>query len=91
MRGGRPSLRRQAAGFTLLVLGVLGLVLPVLQGALFLALGLFVLRDQYRWAHRGMGWARSRWPGATARVEGLEARMIAWSSRQGQRLLPGLG
>ena len=44
---GQPSLARKVAGFGLLFLGVLGLVLPILQGALFLALGCFVLRDQF--------------------------------------------
>jgi hypothetical protein len=82
----RPSIRRKVAGFLLLALGVLGLVLPVLQGGLFLALGLFVLRHQYGWAHRGMEWARRRWPRATERVEALEARLVAWFRRQGQRL-----
>jgi len=73
----RPSLSRKVAGWSLLVLGVLGLVLPILQGGLFLALGLFVMRHQYLWAHRGMGWAERRWPNAVAKVEGLEARLIA--------------
>jgi Putative transmembrane protein (PGPGW) len=82
----RPSIRRKVAGFSLLALGVLGLVLPVLQGGLFLALGLFVLRHQYGWAHWGMEWAHRRWPRATERVEALEARLVAWFRRQGQRL-----
>jgi len=83
---GEPSLTRKVAGLSLLVLGVLGLVLPVLQGGLFLALGLFVLRHQYGWAHRGMAWVHGRWPAATDKVEALEARLIAWFGRQGARL-----
>jgi hypothetical protein len=89
-----PSLWRKATGLALLVLGALGLVLPILQGGLFLALGLFVLRDQYGWAHRGMAWTRRRWPGATRAVEAMEARLIAWGRRQRERLrrlLPGPG
>ena len=82
----RPSLKRKAAGFSLLFLGVLGTVLPVLQGVLFLALGLFVLRDQYAWAHNGMEWLRRRWPQQVQGVEGMEARMIAWFRRQSERL-----
>lgn len=82
----RPSWKRKALGFALLGCGVAGLVLPVLQGGLFIALGLFVLRDQYRWAHRGMERVRQRWPEATAKVEGLEARLIAWFRRQTTRL-----
>jgi hypothetical protein len=72
----RPSKRRKAAGFSLLGLGVIGLVLPFLQGFLFLALGTFVLRHQYMWAHRGMGWIGDRWPGAVNQVETMEARLI---------------
>ena len=72
----RPSLKRKAAGWTLLGLGAAGLVLPFLQGFLFLALGVFVLRHQYLWAHRGMGWIGTRWPGAVTRVEGMEQRLV---------------
>ena len=82
----RPSLKRKVAGFSLLVLGVLGLVLPILQGVLFLALGLFVLRDQYGWARRGMEKLQARWPRQLDQVEALEARLIGWGRRQGDRL-----
>jgi hypothetical protein len=82
----RPSLKRKAAGFSLLFLGALGIVLPILQGVLFIALGLFVLRDQYAWAHNGMAWLRRRWPRQVDGVEALEGRMIAWGRRQGERL-----
>jgi hypothetical protein len=91
----RPSVRRKAAGISLLGLGVVGLVLPFLQGFLFLALGLFVLRHQYLWAHRGMGWIAGRWPGAVEQVETMEARLLArWqlgmaSLRQRARRLLG--
>jgi hypothetical protein len=91
----RPSVRRKAAGISLLGLGVVGLVLPFLQGFLFLALGLFVLRHQYLWAHRGMGWVAGRWPGAVGQVETMEARLLArWqlgmaSLRQRARRLLG--
>ena len=81
----RPSLPRKVFGFSLLFLGVLGAVLPILQGALFFALGLFVLRHQYLWAHRGLGWAGDRWPNAVAKVEGMEARLIGWGRRKAAR------
>ena len=82
----RPSLKRKVAGFALLFLGALGTVLPILQGALFIALGLFVLRDQYAWAHRGMDWLRRRWPRQVEGVEAMEGRMIGWFRRRGERL-----
>ncbi len=72
----RPSVPRKVAGWFLMVLGVIGLVLPFLQGFLFLALGLFVMRHQYLWAHRGMGWVQGRWPGMVGKVEAMEARLV---------------
>ena len=84
--GGGPSLIRKLAGFGLLGLGLLGMVLPVLQGFLFLALGLFILRDQYDWARDGMARLRARWPRQVDGVEAMEARLVAWSSRQAERL-----
>ncbi len=81
----RPSMKRKLFGWSLLTLGVLGSVLPILQGALFFALGLFVLRHQYGWANRGMAWAQSRWPRQVDGVEALEARLIErgrnWADR----------
>lgn len=81
----RPSIPRKLAGWSFMGLGVIGLVLPFLQGFLFLALGLFIMRHQYLWAHRGMGWVESRWPGAVGKVEGLEQRVVdrarGWARR----------
>ncbi|CAA9280072.1 MAG: hypothetical protein AVDCRST_MAG27-3962 [uncultured Craurococcus sp.] len=80
------SWARKFIGFSLLALGVLGLVLPILQGVLFLALGLFVLRDQYPWARRWMGKLEDRFPRLMVRVETMEARLIGWSRRQGEKV-----
>ncbi|APT58305.1 PGPGW domain-containing protein [Roseomonas gilardii] len=86
----RPSAARKATGWSLLALGVLGCVLPFLQGFLFLALGLFVLRDQHGWAARGWDKVARRWPGAVGKVEGLEGRMSdrfkGWKQRAGRLL-----
>lgn len=71
----RPSFSRKATGWLLLALGVLGLVLPFLQGFLFLALGVFVLRDQHIWAARRWGWVARRWPGQVSRIEAAEASL----------------
>lgn len=82
----RPSMKRKAAGIGLLGVGVIGLVLPFLQGFLFLALGMFVLRHQYMWAHRGIGWIAGRWPGMVAKSEEMEARLLARLSAATARL-----
>jgi hypothetical protein len=81
-----PSLKRKVGGIALLVLGVLGLVLPILQGGLLLGLGLFVLREQYGWARRAMAWLRQRWPRTVDGVEAMEARLLGWTRRQADRL-----
>ncbi|MDO9709902.1 PGPGW domain-containing protein [Paracraurococcus lichenis] len=83
---GQPSLARKVAGFLLLGLGALGLVLPLLQGILFLALGLFILRDQYDWARAAMDKLRARWPRQVEGVEAMEGRLVAWSQRQAERV-----
>jgi hypothetical protein len=85
----RPSLSRKSLGWSLLVLGVLGLVLPFLQGFLFLAIGVFVLRDQHIWAARRWGWVAGRWPQHVTRIEEVEAsigRRLAGARERVRRL-----
>ncbi|WP_338663706.1 PGPGW domain-containing protein [Pararoseomonas sp. SCSIO 73927] len=81
----KPRPGRKALGLFFIVLGVLGLVLPFLQGFLFLALGIFVLRDQYIWAANRWAWVAGRWPGAVSRIESLETslneRVAGWGMR----------
>ena len=68
----RPSLGRKAMGWSFIALGVLGTVLPFLQGFLFMAFGLFVLRDQHIWAARRWQWVAGRWPQHVGKVEAFE-------------------
>ncbi|WP_156909994.1 hypothetical protein [Rubritepida flocculans] len=78
----RPSLSRKMVGFGALALGPLGLLLPVMPGLPFLALGVWVLRDQYVWAHRGVDMIRRRWPQAIPAIEEREQRALAWFARK---------
>lgn len=82
----RPSFRRKCAGWSLIVISPIGGVLPILPGAVCFALGLFVLRHQYFWAHRGLAWADQRWPKAVAKVEVMETRMILRTENTMQRM-----
>ncbi|MCK8785504.1 hypothetical protein M0638_14030 [Roseomonas sp. NAR14] len=88
---GRPSLKRKLAGWSLLVLGVLGCVLPFLQGFLFLALGVFVLRHQYGWASNGMRWLERRFPRQVQGIEGMEARLAERLKGWGRRVKRAFG
>ncbi|MCB2053707.1 MAG: hypothetical protein KDE35_05620 [Geminicoccaceae bacterium] len=54
----------QGVGYGFLVLGVLGLVLPVLQGFLFIAIGLIVLSRHAPWAGRLLDRLKAKHPKA---------------------------
>lgn len=81
-----PARLRKLAGIGLLILAALGVVVPLFQGLLLLAVGLFLLRDQYPWAQRAMAPFKDRWPGAFHRAEALEARLIGWGRARWDRL-----
>ncbi len=53
---------RIGAGVALLVLGVLGLFLPVLQGVLFLVMGLTLLSEESRHAQWALTWMKNLFP-----------------------------
>ena len=49
-------------GWALIVLGIVGLFLPMLQGILFLLLGLYVLSHESKWASALLVKIRTRYP-----------------------------
>jgi uncharacterized membrane protein YbaN (DUF454 family) len=49
-------------GWLFIALGIVGLFLPVLQGILFLLIGLVILSTEYHWARRLLGRLRVRFP-----------------------------
>jgi len=68
-------------GWLLIVLGVIGLFLPVLQGVLLLLLGFYVLSRESRWAGRRFEQLRARFPHLDASVQRLADRLRAWRGR----------
>ncbi len=62
------------AGWLFIVLGVLGLFLPVLQGLLFLAIGLSLLSLESSWAHRHLHRLRARYPRFARTADQARAR-----------------
>jgi len=66
-------------GWSLLFLGVIGLFLPILQGVLFIMLGLIVLSWHMPWAERLLHRLRDRFPKQ-------HAAMHEWMDRARRRL-----
>lgn len=68
-------------GWTLVLLGVAGLVLPILPGLLLLLLGLSVLSLEWELARHWQERLRKRWGDerhGAGRIHRLRQRMIAW-------------
>jgi hypothetical protein len=73
-------------GCCFIVLGILGLFLPVLQGILFLCIGLMLLAHAWPPAHRLLERLRQRFPKAATTVDVLERRAKDWFARLAARL-----
>jgi uncharacterized membrane protein YbaN (DUF454 family) len=71
----------QVLGYVFLVLGVLGMFLPVLQGFLFLAIGLIILSRHAPWAERLLNYLREKSPMLDRTVARAEARTHEWQHR----------
>ena len=54
---------RQVVGWAFIVLGVVGLFLPILQGILFIAIGAILLAPYVRIFRRLSAWIHKRFPG----------------------------
>ncbi|HEY1272696.1 MAG TPA: PGPGW domain-containing protein [Terriglobales bacterium] len=74
------------AGWGFLLFGIVGLFLPVLQGILFILIGLIILSSEYVWAHHLLARLRSRFPGISRKADEAAAKASAWMRRfSGQR------
>lgn len=69
------------AGWGFVVLGVLGLFLPVLQGFLFLAIGFSILSSESPWAQRQLDRMRRRHPELAATFDTAKERAAALVKR----------
>ncbi len=71
----------QLAGWAFIVVGIIGLFLPILQGILFILIGLIILSTQYSWAHRLMVRIRARFPALAEKSHVASARARLWLER----------
>jgi uncharacterized protein len=71
----------QITGYVFLVLGVLGLFLPFLQGFLFIVIGLLILGKQAPWAQNLLQRFRDQHPRAGELIDQAEVKMAAWWHR----------
>lgn len=63
------DLVRIGAGLVMLILGIVGLVLPVLQGVLFLIVAAFLLAPYSRTIRRCLEWSKHRFPSLHTRAD----------------------
>ena len=77
-----------ALGWGFILLGIVGLVLPVLQGVLFLLIGLALLSSESKTARRILEQLRARYPGLSERIDLAEQRASRWWVRISRRRDP---
>jgi uncharacterized membrane protein YbaN (DUF454 family) len=80
MRARAKRIAIEVVGWAFILLGVAGLFLPVLQGILFLLIGLFILSTQYAWAHRLLHRLRERFPKIAQQLDKAKAKAERWVS-----------
>ena len=73
------------AGWGFVVLGIVGLFLPILQGVLFILVGLTILSSEYVWAHHLLRHLSERFPRTAAHAQRARTKVAAWLHRLGHR------
>jgi uncharacterized protein len=61
MRRHAVRVLRLSVGGVLLLLGVIGALLPIMQGWIFFLAGLSVMAPESETARRALAWAKDRW------------------------------
>ena len=68
-------------GWAFILLGIVGLFLPILQGVLFLLVGLIILSSEYVWAHHLLNKIRERFPKLGRTADQATEKATAWLRR----------
>jgi len=65
-------------GWVFILFGIVGLFLPVLQGILFILIGLTILSTEYVWAHHLLAKLRQRFPKIAHAADHASAKAAGW-------------
>jgi uncharacterized membrane protein YbaN (DUF454 family) len=71
----------QVAGWVFIILGVIGLFLPFMQGVLFIIIGLTILSSEYVWAHHLLTKVRARFPRIALFSDRAQKTATGWVRR----------
>jgi uncharacterized protein len=69
-------------GWLFLLLGIAGLFLPILQGILFILIGLAILSTEYIWAHHLLHRLHERFPKLARPLEMARAKARKWTRHE---------
>lgn len=73
-------------GWLFIFLGILGLFLPILQGILFLTIGLILLSRESVWAAAKLDWLKTRYPRFGKTYDEADRRaMRLWERLRGRK------
>lgn len=89
MRSRFKSLCIKIAGWGFIFLGILGLFLPILQGILFLLVGLFLLSEESPWARKMLDKLKAKFPNVSrkfeeAKIKAKEVQLNIFKKKQRQ-------
>ncbi len=72
-------------GWIFILVGIAGLFLPVLQGILFIVIGLIILSTEYVWAHKLLQKLKNRFPKIAHVSEEAAQKAEKWFHRMFKR------
>lgn len=75
-------------GWLFIFLGIIGLFLPILQGILFLLIGLTILSSEYVWARKLVDYFRKRFPKLARVADEASAKAAGWLRRLSRQSEP---
>ena len=68
-------------GWGFVLLGIAGLFLPILQGILFLVIGLMILSSEYVWAHHLLNRVLNHFPKVRHAADAAKHKVEKWMGR----------